>query len=460
MCNFLAAGPSAAITETTLEYFGDSETDWYTHISKVAYLYTTTALTQGLGNLIWMPLIIKYGRRPIYLSSFTLYTGFALWAGFAKTYESALAARIFMGFAAGSGECLAPLTISDIFFLHERGAVMAIYTASLNFGVSIGIILSGLIILDNSWRYIYFIAAALIATLTIVVFFTMPETSFNRGRAPTVHHLDSNPTPGIETATKQQTCRASLALYTGKWTSESFLTLFLRPIIMLILPPVLWATLVMAVTIGFMVAISSNFATAYSKIYGFESWQSGLCFISGLIGSAFGIFFGGYVSDVVADLFTKKNEGIREPEFRLPAMAIGMLTSPLALCLYGAGMEMGWHWIVPTISIGLLNFSIAQATNVALVYVVDAYRPVAGETVVTQLAFKSGFGFLLSFYTNTWIERSGYCGAFGAMAAITAAVLSFWLPFFVYGRRVRHATMQWPMVARFVQWDEDREVGE
>ena len=37
---------------------------------------------------------------------------------------------------------------------------------------------------------------------------------------------------------------------------------------------------------------------------------------------------------------------------------------------------------------GLLNFSIAQATNVSLLYVIDAYRPVSGETIVTQLGFK------------------------------------------------------------------------
>lgn len=67
-----------------------------------------------MGNLIWMPLIVKYGRRPVYLSSFTLYTVAAIWAGVAKTYANELVARIVMGFAAGSGECIAPLTISDI----------------------------------------------------------------------------------------------------------------------------------------------------------------------------------------------------------------------------------------------------------------------------------------------------------------------------------------------------------
>lgn len=36
----------------------------------------------------------------------------------------------------------------------------------------------------------------------------------------------------------------------------------------------------------------------------------------------------------------------------------------------------------------LVNFSIVQATNVSLVYTIDSYRPVAGEIVVCQMAFK------------------------------------------------------------------------
>lgn len=37
----------------------------------------------------------------------------------------------------------------------------------------------------------------------------------------------------------------------------------------------------------------------------------------------------------------------------------------------------------------IVTFSIVQATNVSLVYTIDAYRPVAGEITVTQLAFKA-----------------------------------------------------------------------
>jgi MFS family permease len=37
----------------------------------------------------------------------------------------------------------APITIADIFFLHERGSIMAWYSAFLAVGVALGLIISG-----------------------------------------------------------------------------------------------------------------------------------------------------------------------------------------------------------------------------------------------------------------------------------------------------------------------------
>ena len=113
----------------------------------------------------------------------------------------------------------------------------------------------------------------------------------------------------------------------------------------------------MGVTIGFVVAITSNVASAYSATYDFAAWQIGLCFIAALIGSGLGIIFGGHLTDIVADYFTRRNHGVREPEFRLPAIAISCITAPLALILYGLGIQYQWHWIVPTLGLGLRKSS-------------------------------------------------------------------------------------------------------
>lgn len=147
-----------------------------------------------------------------------------------------------------------------------------------------------------------------------------------------------------------------LRIFNGKFTEESLLKMAYRPIILLALPSILWATMVMSVTIGFLVAISSNFASAFQTVYGFNSWQSGLCFVSGLIGTMMGILGGGWFSDWVADFFTQRNGGIREPEMRLPAITVALVCSPLALVLYGCGIEYQWHWMVPTFSLGLCKF--------------------------------------------------------------------------------------------------------
>ncbi|KAL0259835.1 hypothetical protein SLS55_005575 [Diplodia seriata] len=485
--NFLAAGPTVSMVEVTTDFFGPPGPTFEANIAKASYFFTSTALLQGMSNLIWMPLIVKYGRRPIYVTSFILYTACAAWAGGATTYGSELAARIIMGAAAGASETLAPLTISDIFFLHERGSIMAMYTCFLGAGVGGGILICGLVSISLDWRYGYWIAVALIGCATVLIVFTFPETEFDRPAAVVSDsdsirdveyrkgadfeaHVEtvadsparsgSSSHPSHAPPPPKRSFVQRLSLFSGVHTQESLAKLFWRPVVMLALPPILWATLVMAVTIGFLVAITSNFASAFSTAYGFEPYQAGLCFIASILGSLIGIFFGGHFSDWVADFFTRRNGGVREPEFRLPAIMISVVTGPLALVLYGEGIGLRLHWMCATIGLGLLNFSIVQATNVSLVYTIDAYRPVAGEVTVTQLAFKSAFGFLLSFYTNPWIAQAGYERAFGAMAGISGAVLLGWIPFYLFGKRIRHATWQWGFVRRMAHWDQDREVGE
>ncbi len=125
MVTLLGAGPAIGIPEMTITFFGPPGRDFSKHIAQVAYFITSTPLTQGLGQLLWMPCIIKYGRRPVIVVSFSLFMLTAIWCGVATSYASELAARILMGFAAGASECATPLIVADIFFLHERGTMMA-----------------------------------------------------------------------------------------------------------------------------------------------------------------------------------------------------------------------------------------------------------------------------------------------------------------------------------------------
>ncbi|KAM3514995.1 hypothetical protein MY11210_001354 [Beauveria gryllotalpidicola] len=474
MCNFLAAGPSIAIVRTAIDFFpqtAQSESLMTYAIPRVAYFFTSTSLLQGMGNLFWIPIANKWGRRPAYIASYAIYFATAVWLIFEKSYSGFLVGRIIMGFGAGAAETLAPVTITDIFFLHERGTVMSAYTCFLSIGVAFGIIVSGAITANQHWRTIYQVSSALIGFVLLLFFFTLPETAYKRvenGKAISSafsEALRSQASQNTDAETGQptvakQTYLQSLTVFRRQpLTNESVLKIMFRPFALILLPSVLWAALVQAVTIGFLVAVTSNVDPAFEEAYRFQPWQVGLCFFAAIIGSLLGLPAGGKLGDFCADYLTKQNKGIREPEMRLPTIMISAITAPLALVLYGVGIQHRLHFLCPTIGLALLNFSITQATTVCLVYVIDSYRPVAGEVTLAVMGFKSLFGFLLSFGTNPWINKSGYQNAYGAMAGISAAVIIMWIPLYLWGKALRTRTWRWQVMS-LVRWADDREVGE
>ncbi|CAG8157663.1 unnamed protein product [Penicillium salamii] len=342
LAQLISAGPSVNIMNMVHDLFNATPTHpkYPTLVAKVSYFFSGMVFLQSMSNLFYMPVIIKYGRRPVYIVSLLVFGAYSLWAGLAKSYPSELAARLTLGFAGGSADSLAPLTITDIFFLHERGFIM------------------------------------------------------------------------------------SLKIFNGPFTTESLWQLFWRPIRLLLLPPVLWGTLAQSVCISALVAVTTSSETAFSKTYHWTIWQCGLAYIATIIGALLSIFGSGWLSDTTADWLTRRNHGLREPEMRLPALILCSILCPLGIVLYGLGIEHGLPWIVPVLGLALW-----------------------------------AFGFLLSFYTNPWIESAGYSTSFGIQAGIIAAVLILWVPLYIWGKRIRAWYMQLSL-ARYVQWKSDREVGE
>src|ERR1700737_3495426 len=86
----------------------------------------------------YRPLAIKFGRRPVYLASNILMFAAMVWLGFSTTadYTSFVVGRAFLGFFEAPIEAIVPSTITDIFFLHERGATMGYYGLAI-LGISI-----------------------------------------------------------------------------------------------------------------------------------------------------------------------------------------------------------------------------------------------------------------------------------------------------------------------------------
>lgn len=219
---------------------------------------------------------------------------------------------------------------------------------------------SSLITIHNHWRVIFQVAAALIGLVLLVAIFAFPETAYNRtppftppsssdddnNSSPAPSSSEKGPATTTTTTTKppsdaeqqqplpiprKRPYLSTLRLFPrgGALTTEPLALLVLRPLGLITLPPVLWAALVEASTIGFLVAMTSNVELAFSETYGFRSHQVGLCFVAAVVGSLLGIPAGGRLGDWVADWGTARAGGVRDPEHRECIYTLPYLTLPV-----------------------------------------------------------------------------------------------------------------------------------
>jgi MFS family permease len=288
------------------------------------------------------------------------------------------------------------------------------YSAALSTGAAFGLLISGIMSISQNWRKFHYLCAALVLATMVLIFFTIPETAYQRhvggteevenekvSNAAEVEHVEVSNTPKKSFIQRMAFNRAPL-------THESIWKIVLRPVLILFLPPVFWSTVSYGIGIGIFVVLSTTAATAFSQVYGFTVWQLGLVWLAGIAGNLLGIPFGGYFSDWVANRATSKNSGVREPEMRLPAVSVAMVTYPGSLLLYGLGINYKAHWIVPALGIFLcktftsvclewkeladltfpVSFGSSSTIGITVVYTIDCYRPIAGEVVVSQVVFK------------------------------------------------------------------------
>lgn len=151
----------------------------------------------------------------------------------------------------------------------------------------------------------------------------------------------------------KKTFRQNLAFVTPPQTKESFWKIFIRPILLLALPPVIWSTVTVGLVVGIVVILSVSLANDFYTIDHFETWQSGLCWIAVIVGTAIGMPICGKLTDTTADFFTARAGGIREPEHRLPFCILPALFMPGGLLMYGLSLDHHTHWAVPVVGLAI-----------------------------------------------------------------------------------------------------------
>jgi predicted MFS family arabinose efflux permease len=141
--NLMVSGLSAILPLVQATYNRDPKTN---------DLVTWPAFYMGIGNLLAIPVAHAVGRRPVYLLSTIVLSFGCLWCSYSGSLDSHIAGRNVMSIAAGQAEALCPIIVQEIFYLHERGHVVAWFCALQTLGTAALIVATSYLANDLGWR--------------------------------------------------------------------------------------------------------------------------------------------------------------------------------------------------------------------------------------------------------------------------------------------------------------------
>lgn len=435
------------------------------------------------------PMAVKFGRRPVYLASNTLMGIACVWLAIAaqENYPLFVVARAFLGLFEAPIEAIVPSTVADIFYLHERGEKISLYGLSVLGGNELGPLASAYIIQSLSMRWAFFITAMSIGVSLITMFFFMPETMFNGPRPVIVpviaeetnevhesedklscEHIEGvtsmNTTPvELESSNRKKRSYANELFQFGMNHHVSFWQVFKRPFILMAYPTVVWSSLIYGMSLSWNVILGSVVAQLFSppyvhpsyiefslfmspitintfalhRPYFFSSGSQGLVFISPLLGSLVGTYLAGPLADQIATWFTARNQGVREPEMRLPTCTVAAVLTFVGALIAGLTYHYQTHWAGPIVGLGVLSAGAQMGAALAITYSLDCHKALSAEIMVTISCLKSSVAWIWTWCINDWITSSGLLTVFISVAAINVAVYLTTFILHLYGKRIR-----------------------
>ncbi|KKY29194.1 putative mfs transporter [Phaeomoniella chlamydospora] len=405
-------------------------------------------LALGYANFIIVPLSNIFGRRMTSLLLCVFSIGTCIWEAEAKSYNSLLAARVLNGFGTATSESLMVQVVADIFFLHERGFWAGIYL--------------------YGWRSFFWLSLALSCVNLLALVFVFPETKFARSEPPIQHEghikeaVDVAP-PEKDTSSQHEYGTRLPVSQVGKgrpsksqyklWQQpdpawKSFLIRdIVAPVPAFFIPIILWAALNVAGPANLLLLWNLTESSVLSSPpYNFSVSAVGYANFAFVVGGLIGLATAGPLSDKVAERATRRNNGIREAEMRLPALIPFFVTSVIGIVIGSCAIQYKWHWAyILVIGYGLTGLCVTSVPTIAIAYAVDCYKPISGEIMVVATVIKNTCGFAMSYWVTPLNEREGFIAPGMVEFALTIGPILLGLPLYFWGKKLRHLTRNSPV---------------
>lgn len=271
---------------------------------------------QAIAPSFWSPISDTFGRRPVYLAFFTVYTAASLGLSIVdKSYPALLLLRGLQSIGGSAVVSVSYAFVADIAVHAERGRFLSPMMTAMNVGTSIGpIIGGGAVLATDDPRWCFRALAIYGGSGLLLIGWLMPETNrsiVGNGAVPAhgiwrtwwdlvkgrrrLHHFKSETSSVEKGATPGLDAEVNLGK-TGRGTFRAPNPL--APITLALSPETFLALWLAASPYGLWFCIQASISPIFSAApYHYNPLYIGLCFLTG----GAGIIIGGFVAGGLMD---------------------------------------------------------------------------------------------------------------------------------------------------------------
>ncbi|KAJ5635597.1 uncharacterized protein N7484_008910 [Penicillium longicatenatum] len=388
----------------------------------------------GIGPLFLSPLSEFYGRRNIYITSFSLFLIWLIPCAVAKNIQTMLVCRFFNGLAGSAFLSVAGGTVGDMFNRQELAFPMMLYTASPFIGPEVGPLVGGFINDFTNWRWTFYVLLIWTGVLLVSMVFLVPETYHPVLLRRKAQKLRKETGDDRYIAPIEKLHRS---------VAQTVLRSMYRPILLLALEPMCLSLCIFsAILLGILYLFFGAFQLIFEHVYGFPLWQRGLCFLG---------LFVGMVIAILSDPLWRRNYQRLErnfqkklnqsdeflPEWRLPPAILGGPLVTIGLFIFAWTIYPDVHWIAPIIGSAVFGAGVILVYAGIFTFLVDAYPTFAASALAANSFMRSSFGGIFPLFGIQMYNNLGYHWATSLLAFLTLVMLPFPYLFFQYGSRIR-----------------------
>ena len=150
--------------------------DFGTTTNRIAYTLSSFFIGISVGQLLYGPLLDKYGRKkPLYFG-LSLYIITSIACAFAQSVEVLLVYRFFQALGGCVGMVASRAMVRDMFDVEESAKIFSLLMLVLGISPIVAPTVGGYVAHYLGWQFIFYFLALLGAAILCLVIFALPET--------------------------------------------------------------------------------------------------------------------------------------------------------------------------------------------------------------------------------------------------------------------------------------------